>query len=120
MLLDLLKRAGVSRSRRGFLLDLGAAGWRFMGPPPVVVVVPPPAGVPFPPQISGLRIKQVGAIIELCMVALADAPAGMGGQLRLRKNGVTYAVYLVETSDTFASPVRIQTATGIKAIRLKT
>jgi len=58
--------------------------------------------------------------IALCLVALADAPAGMGGCPRFRKGGVTYAVYLVETTDPNASAVRIQTTAGTKAIRLKT
>ena len=44
----------------------------------------------------------------------------MGGMPVIRKNGVNYAVYLVETSDADASSVRLKTTTGIKSIRLKT
>ena len=42
------------------------------------------------------------------------------GAPMVRKNGVTYAVYLVETTDPDASPIRVRTTTGIKAIRQKT
>lgn len=77
-------------------------------------------GPAFPTQYSGFKIRKTGSTIELCLVATADAPAGMGGQLRMRKGGVTYAVYLVETTDPNASPVRIRTSAGTKAIRLKT
>ena len=69
---------------------------------------------------SGFRVYDNGAAFDLCLVATADAPTGMGGQLRLRKGATTYAVYLVETSDGDASTVRIRTTTGVKAIRRKT
>lgn len=74
----------------------------------------------FPTQFFGLRVWDVDHMVELCLVATADAPAGMGGQLRLRKTATTYAVYLVETTDPNASTVRIRTTTGTKVIRLKT
>ena len=74
----------------------------------------------FPTQYSGFKIQKTGSTIELCLVAEADAPSGMGGVLKIRKGGATYALYLVETSDGNASPVRIRTTTGTKAIRLKT
>ena len=74
----------------------------------------------FPTQYSGFKIQRTGGTIELCLVAEADAPSGMGGVLKIRKGGVTYALYLVETSDGNASPVRIRTTTGTKAVRLKT
>lgn len=76
----------------------------------------------FPTQYSGLRYWDAGIAdrVELCLVAEADAPSGMGGVLKIRKGGVTYAVYLVETSDPSATPVRIKTIAGIKAIRVKT
>jgi hypothetical protein len=54
------------------------------------------------------------------MVAEADAPSGMGGVIKVRKGGVNYALYLVETTDPNASPVRARTTTGTKAIREKT
>ena len=81
-------------------------------------VVRPSSG--FPTQFSGFKIRKTGSTIELCLVATADAPAGMGGQLRTRRGGTTYALYLVETTDPNASPVRIRTSAGTKAIRLKT
>ena len=74
----------------------------------------------FPTQFAGLRVYYNGAVRELCLVATADEPTGMGGVLRVDKNGTTYAVYLVETSDGDASHVRIRTSTGTKALRLKT
>jgi len=71
----------------------------------------------FPTQFSGLRYF-LGTVKELCLVALADAPAGP--QWRIRKGGTDYAVYLVDVSDPYASQVRIQTSAGLKAARLKT
>lgn len=71
----------------------------------------------FPTQYSGLRYF-AGTVKELCLVAIADAPSGP--QWRIDKNGTTYAVYLVDTSDGNASQVRIETGAGIKAARLKT
>lgn len=79
-----------------------------------------PAGAGFPTQFSGLRTFYASAVKELCLVAAADAPTGMGGALFCRKGGTTYAVYLVETTDPNASSVRVRTSTGTKSIRLKT
>lgn len=74
-------------------------------------------GISFPTQFAGLRYF-LGTVKELCLVALADAPAG--DQWRIRKNSTDYAVYLVDTTDPDASQVRVQTSTGLKAVRLKT
>jgi len=71
----------------------------------------------FPAQFAGLRYF-LGTVKELCLVALADAPAGP--QWRIRKGGTDYAVYLVDTTDPNASQVRVDTGAGIKAARLKT
>lgn len=93
------------------------------GSPPDIILRDPtvaPGGGSFPTQYDGLRIWDDGVAKSLCLVATADAPTGMGGQLRLHKNSTTYAVYLVDTTDPNASAVRIQTTTGIKSIRLKT
>lgn len=79
-------------------------------------VVAPPV---FPTQFAGLRYYS-GGVKELCLVAEADAPTGMGGVWKIRKGGVNYVVYLVETSDPNASGVRIRTTTGVKSARLKT
>lgn len=76
-----------------------------------------PGGGGFPTQYAGLRFFK-GSVQELCLVALADAPAG--AQWRIDKNGTTYAVYLVDTTDPDASHVRIETPAGVKAARLKT
>jgi hypothetical protein len=75
------------------------------------------AGDAFPTQYAGLRFYK-GTVQELCLVALADAPAG--NQIRIRKGGTDYAAYLVDTSDGNASAVRVRTSAGTKAIRLKT
>lgn len=78
-----------------------------------------PASTPaFPTQYSGLRVRGVSATLDLCLVDTADAPSG--DTPRIRKGATTYAVYLVDTSDPLASPVRIETGAGVKAIRLKT
>lgn len=82
--------------------------------------VAPIAAPGFPTQFSGFRTFYSGAVKELCIVAEADANTGMGGVLKIDKNGTKYAVYLVETTDPDASHVYIRTSTGTKAIRLKT
>lgn len=71
----------------------------------------------FPTQFAGLRYF-LGTVKELCLVAVGDAPAG--DQWRIDKNGTTYAVYLVDTTDPNAPQVRIETGAGVKAARLKT
>ena len=71
----------------------------------------------FPVQYSGLRYWN-GAVVEICLVATAAAPAG--AQWRIEKGGTTYAVYLVDTTDPNASGMRVQTPAGVKAARLKT
>lgn len=74
----------------------------------------------FPTQFAGLRVFYNAVMKELCLVADADAPLGMGGVIRVLKGAVNYAVYLVETTDPLATPVRVRTSTGIKAVRIKT
>lgn len=81
-------------------------------------LLPAPSG--FPTQFAGLRTYYGGAVRELCLVAEADAPTGMGGIIKIDKGGTLYAVYLVETTDPDASPVRVETSAGVKAIREKT
>lgn len=77
-------------------------------------------GPAFPTQYSGFRIQTGGGMVELCLVAEADAPSGMGGVLKIKASGATRVVYLVETTDPNASALRIRTTTGTKSIRLKT
>ena len=74
----------------------------------------------FPTQYAGLRAYYNGAVRELCLVAVADAATGMGGVPRVYKGGTPYAVYLVETTDPNATPVRVRTSAGTKAVRVKT
>lgn len=71
-------------------------------------------------QFAGLRCYYNAAINELCLVAEADAPTGMGGVIKIDKNGTLYSVYLVETTDPDASSVRVNTTAGVKSVRLKT
>jgi hypothetical protein len=71
----------------------------------------------FPTQYFGLRAFYNNTVNDLCLVAEADAPTNA---LRLFKNGTKYAVYLVETNDGNASPIRIKLTSGVKAIRVKT
>lgn len=85
-----------------------------------LIGVPEAARDLFPTQYDGLKVYSQNGTESLCLVAEADAPSGMGGVLKFRKNSTTYAIYLVATSDPNASPVRVRTTTGIKAIRLKT
>lgn len=77
-------------------------------------------GVGFPAQFFGLKAFYQAGVHDLSLVAEADAPAGMGAVLKVARNGTTYAIYLVETGDPNASPIRIRTSTGTKAIREKT
>jgi hypothetical protein len=94
------------RDRRGFLK---ARVWDY------TITVPS-----FPAQYFGLKAFFQGSIQDLCLVDVGNAQAGMGGVIRIVKGGVTYDVYLVDTTDPNASPIRIQTSTGVKAIRKKT
>lgn len=79
-----------------------------------------PSTPSFPTQYSGFRIEIAATAYDLCLVAVADAPTGMGGQPRIYRSGTAYTVYLVETTDPDASPLRMRTTTGTKAVRLKT
>lgn len=72
----------------------------------------------FPTQYAGLRAFYGGSVQELCLVALGDAPSG--NVMKIKKGGTVYAIYLVDTSDSNASPIRIRTTTTTKAIRKKT
>lgn len=74
----------------------------------------------FPVQFFGLKLKNLNSILDLCLVAEADASTGMGGVIKILKGGVNYSLYLVETDDSNASPIRVKTSVGIKSIRLKT
>lgn len=125
-----LKRPAYQAGRRwnGLLLGLPVRTIRFQVPANATyaqalgfaLVWAASGGAVFPTQYFGLRAFYRGAVKDLCLVATADAPAGMGGVPRVQKGGVTYAVYLVETTDPNASPVRISTSAGTKAIREKT
>lgn len=74
----------------------------------------------FPTQYTGLRVWTGGAVVDLCLVAPDDAPLGVGGVIKIETPSGIRVVYLVETADSYASPVRIRTALGTMAVRLKT
>lgn len=56
----------------------------------------------------GLKVQGVG---ELALTDVGNNP------LRIRKGGVTYGIEMVDNSDPNASPIRIKTSGGVKAIR---
>lgn len=64
--------------------------------------------VELPAYYHGLKVQGVGEL------ALCDAGVN---PLRIRKGTITYGIELVNISDPNASPVRIKTGTGIKAMR---
>jgi hypothetical protein len=71
----------------------------------------------FPFQYGFLHFQD-GTDKQLCVVAEGDANVGEG--LRIRHGGVTYAIYIVDTTDPNASNLRFEVSTGTRAIRLKT
>ena len=106
------------------LLDVVFQGWFRNGSTRVVADIAwqgwfAPAGG-FPTQYSGLRVWYGAVAHDLCLVAAADYHAGMGGAPMLKTPADVKAIYLVETTDPNASPIRIQTSAGIKAVRVKT
>lgn len=87
---------------------------------PDIASAPPPSGFPYT-QYEGLRVRNgAGVTIDLCLVDEVNGATGMGGIPKLRRSADVKAIYLVETTDADASPVRIRTTTGIKSIRRKT
>jgi hypothetical protein len=122
MLLNLIALHPIV-TRSGFLLDTQGLRCTLYVPP--LPVYPQDIADSGPKdfaaeQFAGLRVWIAGAVRELCLVAVADAPTGMGGVLTVNKNGTYYSAYLVEVGGIEASPVMIQTTTGVKAIRNKT
>lgn len=120
---------GLPVDARVIPLSLGADGGMLYGiravPKPTPAAPPRMSGLvivagPFPTQYAGLRAYYHGRVNDLCMVAEADAPTDTGGVIKVRKSGTTYAVYLVPTTDTNASPIRVRTTKGTYAIREKT
>lgn len=105
---------------------LRTIGWwtpSWTGTDPAIPYLPletPAGGGEFPTQFFGLKAFYQAAVNDLCLVAEADAPAGMGGVLKVRKGATSYAVYLVETTDPNASQVRVCTSSGVKSVREKT
>ena len=61
----------------------------------------------------GLRVRNASQTITI-----ACEPAGtLTSPLRIRKGATTYGIPLVGTSDSSASAIRINTSSGIKALR---
>jgi hypothetical protein len=73
-----------------------------------------------PAFVLGLRGQAASGTVDLAMVAEGDGQSGMGGVPKIVKGGAVYDLYLVETTDPDASPFRVQTSAGVKAIRLAT
>jgi hypothetical protein len=67
-----------------------------------------------PPYVDcGLRIRTGTQTL-----AIACEPAGiLTSPLRIRKGATTYGIVLVATTDPNASPIRIWTSSGVKALR---
>jgi hypothetical protein len=105
--------ASIATGTKIYLRSLHAVAKNIYMASPLAAI----GGAVFPTQFAGLRYF-LGTVKELCLVALADAPAGP--QWRIDKNGTAYAVYLVDTTDPNASHVRIETGAGVKSARLKT
>jgi hypothetical protein len=101
----------VARPRTGWLWERPIGGQTSQAPA---------GGGAFPVQYLGLRYQGPSGLVDLCLVATADAPAGVGGQVRVKRTADTLAAYLVPTSDPDASPVRVATSAGTFAIRRKT
>lgn len=111
-LFDPWLRSDDQLSSRGPTLYDGVLGFDPFSP-----AIPP---VLFPPQMFGLRGRTASGTVDLCLVNIGDAGVGFGGVLEIWKAGLLLAIYLVDPNDPFASPFRIQTTTGTKAVRLKT
>ena len=99
----------------GAYSDLGDLGENEGGP---VILIDDPSV--FATEFFGLRGETTGGTVDISLVAVADAATSMGAVPMIDKNGTIYAVYLVETDDPLASPFRINTSAGVKALRLKT
>jgi hypothetical protein len=66
--------------------------------------------------MSWLQVRKGGQTYNLKVVG-----EGQGNSpLKVRRNSVTYDVCLVDPGDSTASPVRVKTSTGVKAIQLAT
>lgn len=63
-----------------------------------------------------LKVKDDAGVYHLSVTDLGSGAAGKGGIPRIQKGGVTYDIFLVEVSDPTASPARIRTSLGTKAI----
>lgn len=61
-------------------------------------------------QSSRIKVKTSSGVVTLAREPTLSSP------LRYRKGGVTYSLVLVNPTDPSASPVRVKTASGIKAI----
>lgn len=68
-------------------------------------------------QLPALRYSDGSGTHGLRVVPNGSGNPNMGGIPKMRKDGVTYDVYLVETTDPTASHVRIKTTQGVKAIQ---
>lgn len=73
-------------------------------------------------QVTGLFYSDIGLRVYdgTGMIAIATEPWGIFSQyspLRIKKGSSFYAIALVPTTDVSASKIRIQTSSGVKALR---
>ncbi len=68
-------------------------------------------------QLNYLRIRIGSSTYALCLVSNGNGNPNMGGIPHVQRGGTTYDIYLVETNDPYASPARMRTSGGTKAIR---
>ena len=61
----------------------------------------------------GLRVWDGAATIKIA----CEPPGALASPLRLQKNGVTYGILLVPPASPDASRIRIQTSSGVKALK---
>jgi len=98
----------------GYYLPSGTYGRTYYGSSSYNTRIEGFSYTPAPTYVDcGLRIR-TGTLT----LAIACEPAGtLTSPLRIRKGGSTYGIVLVATTDANASPLRIQTSSGVKALR---
>ena len=61
----------------------------------------------------GLRMQDGAATIKIA----CEPPGDLASPLRIRKNGETYGILLVDPASPDASHIRIRTSAGVKALK---
>ena len=65
------------------------------------------------PVDIGLRIRDGAITIRI----FCEPPGWVASPLRIRKNGATYGIILVAPNSLDASHIRVQTSSGVKALK---